>query len=165
MSVEDGWRSRRNLMGPDSLNELDRWRADNAQREEELARQRRAEKHERQQSEQQCVVDQLRAEMRRELANIRSELYQQRELTYEVVGTAIGEFADKILDKAEKFTREIQNLMFTEIARRCGELTARIDTLALGAPSRSRPTKDFRFSHERSDDDVSDLPNPSRKMN
>jgi hypothetical protein len=164
MSVEDGWRARRNLMGADSLDELDRWRADNAQRDEELARQSRAEQREQQQSEQQCMVDQLRAEMRRELADIRSELYQQRELTHEVVGTAIGEFADKILDKAENFTREIQNLMFTEIARRFGELAARVEALS-GAPSRPRPTKDFRFSHERSDDDVSDLPNPVRKVN
>src|SRR5215831_20592 len=66
MSVEDGWRARRNLMGPDSLNDLDRWRADNAKREDELARQHRGEERERQ-SQERCAIDVLRAEMHREI--------------------------------------------------------------------------------------------------
>src|SRR5262245_56493534 len=158
MSTEDGWRNRLNLMGWDNLNALDRWRADNARREEELARQRRAEKRERRQREEQTAVDQLRAEMQREVANLRAEMFNERELVQEVVGTAIGEFSHKQMDHVEKAIREIRDMLSVAIERRFGELMGRLDALTPGASSRA---KSFKFANE--DDNVADLPNPLRK--
>src|SRR5262245_24751910 len=154
MSVEDGWRARLNLMGQDSLNEMDKWRMQNAQRDEELARQRRAEKHERQQHEQQCVIDQLRAEMHREISGLRDEMYKLHEDANEAAGTVIGDYSNRVRDVMHEAIKELK----TEVAQKFGELMGRLDALS-GAPSRSQSTKDFRFANERSDD-VVDLPNP-----
>src|SRR5262249_33552878 len=137
MSVEDGWRARRNLMGPDSLNDLDRWRADNARREEELARQRRAEKRERQQSEQQCVIDQLRAELHREIGGLRDEMLRLHEAALGASGEVIGEYSNKVRDLLEKTVAELRRDVFDEIARNFGQAMGRLDALASGAPSRS----------------------------
>src|SRR5262245_7341922 len=121
---------------------------------------RRAAKRERQQSEQQCVIDQLRAEMRREIGGLRDEMYKLHEDANEAAGTVIGDYSNRVRDVMHEAIKELK----TEVARKFGELMGRIDALS-GAPSRPRPTKDFRFSHERDDDDVSDLPNPVRKVN
>jgi len=155
---------------PDPLNlrpddPMVRWRRDAMQREEEAARQRRAEERERQRREEQTAVDQLRAEMQQELANLRNEMHQLHEVQIEATGEAIGEFSNKTLDHAEKMIRKIQNLLFVTIERRFGELMGRIDAIAPDARSRSRSTKDFKFSNERDDDNVADLPNPLRKVN
>jgi hypothetical protein len=153
MSAEDSWRGRRNLMGPDSLNNLDRWRADNARREEERAKER-----ERRQCEELNAVAQLRAETQREIANLRNEVHQMHEVAIEATGQALGEYGDKIIDHAAKMIEEIKHMLSGAIERRCGELMGRLDALAPGAPSRS---KSFKFANEP--DDVIDLPNPLRK--
>ena len=153
MSAEDGWRTRLNLMGPDSLNETDKWRMQNAQRDEELTRQRRANKHERQQSEQQCVVDQLRAEMRREIGALRDEMLGLHEAATEASGEVIGDYSNRVRDVMHEAIKELK----TEVAQKFGELMGRIDALS-GAPSRA---KSFKFANE--DDNVAHLPNPLRK--
>jgi len=159
MSTDDGWRNRLALMGRENLNNLDRWRADNAQRAEERAHQRRTEERERRQHEEQNAVEQLRAEVQREIAHLRTEVHQLHEIALEAVGGALGEYGDKIVDHAEKRIKEFQ--LATE--RRYGELMGRIDALISGAPSRA---KDFKFTNERdADSDPIDLPNPLRRVN
>ena len=103
--------------------------------------------------------------MQQEIANLRAEMLQLHEVQIEATGTALGEYGDKIYDHFQKAIRELHNDVFSEIARKFGEAMGRLDALVPGTPSRPRPTKDFKFSHERDDDDVSDLPNPARKVN
>jgi len=146
---EDGWRSQVALFGENSLNALDRWRMNNARDEEERAQQRQQERNE---------VEALRVEMGGELTRLRDEIEQQREMQIEVVGTALGEYGDKILDRAEQFTREIQRELFTLVEKRFAELAGRLDAVLPDA--RSRSTKDFKFASERNESDVIDLPNP-----
>ena len=144
---EDGWRSQAALFGENSLNALDRWRMNNARDEEERAQRRQQERNE---------VEALRVEMWGELTRLRDEIEQQREMQIEVVGTALGEYGDKILDRAEQFTREIQRELFTLVEKRFAELAGRLDAVLPDA--RSRSSKDFKFANER-DDGVIDLPN------
>ena len=159
MSGEESWRTRLNLMGKDNLNELDRWRADNAKCEDD--RQRRVGR-----TEELAMIDQIRVEMQREIANLRAELHrgiaaqrqQEREFMLEVTGTAIGEFSNKEMDLVEKAIKEIREMLSLAIERRFGEVMGRIDAIAPDARSRARPTKDFRFANE--DNGPVDLPNP-----
>jgi len=115
---------------------------------------RRAAKQERQQHEQQCVIDQLRAELHREIGGLRDEMYKLHEDANEAAGTVIGDYSNKVRDVMDEAIKELR----TEVARRFGELMGRLDALVSGAPSRS---KEFRFANE--DDTVTDLPNPLRK--
>jgi hypothetical protein len=160
MSTEESWRNRAKLLGPDNLNALDRWRADNARREEEFAHQRQAEERERQRREESNAVDRLRAEMWQELANLRSEMHSQHEVALEAAGEAIGEFSNKTVDHVEKLIKQIESQLFVTIERRFGELMGRIDAIAPDTRSRS---KGFKFSNERDDGGVIDMPNPLRK--
>jgi DNA anti-recombination protein RmuC len=160
MSTHESWRNRANLHGLDNLNALDRWRADNARREEEFTHQRQAEERERQRREESNTADQLRAEVQQELANLRAEMHQQHEVHIEATGEAIGEFSNKTIDHVEKLIREMESQLFVTIERRFGELMGRLDAIAPDTRSRS---KGFKFSNERDDDGVIDMPNPLRK--
>jgi hypothetical protein len=104
------------------------------------------------------VVDQLRAELQREIAALRSEMAEQKELIFDAVGQALGEISNKICDRFEASINKLEG----DVRRSFGEAMGRIDALGSGAPLRS--TKDFRFANERAND-VVDLPNPLRKMN
>jgi DNA anti-recombination protein RmuC len=122
--------------------------------EQRLERRRRKEQ---QRSEEQTAIDQLRAELRQEIANLRAEMQQVHDIAIEATGEALGEYGNKICDHLEKMFKELQRDVSGEVARKFGEAMGRIDALTSGAPSRSRPTKDFRFANEA---DAVDLPNP-----
>jgi hypothetical protein len=150
------------MKDPDPLNlrpddVMVKWRRD-AIRDEEA---RHAAKREQQQREEQNAVAQLRAELHREIGTLRDEVYRLHDTALEATGTTIGEFSNKVADFAEKFTRDVQNELFTEIARRFGELTARVEALTGGVSSRA---KDFRFVNEDDKVDVVELPKV-RKVN
>jgi DNA anti-recombination protein RmuC len=119
-----------------------RW-ADEA--EQKLEEQRRRE--EQQRSEEQTAVDQLRAELRQEIANLRAEMEQVHHIASEATGEALGEYGNKICDHLEKMLKELQRDVSSEVARKFGEAMGRIDALT-GAPSRSQPAKEFRFASE-----------------
>jgi hypothetical protein len=119
------------MFGEDHLNALDKWRLGNLRDRERSAHQRRAE---------QTEVERLRAEMRNEFAQLRAEIEQHREQQVEIIGTAIGEYGNKILDDAERFTRNMQREL---VETRFAQLQARISDA--GAAPRS---KEFRFANE-----------------
>jgi hypothetical protein len=105
-------------------------------------------------------VELLRIEMWCELTRLRDEIEQQREVTSEAVGTVIGEYSDKIVDRAEKMVKEIRDMLTVSIERRFGELAGRIDAALPDHRARST-AREFRFSSERDDVDiVNDLPSP-----
>jgi len=66
----------------------------------------------------------------------------------------------RVVAHTEKLVRDIQNELTVAIERRFGELMGRIDAILPDTRSRSQPTKDFKFSSERDDADVIDMPNP-----
>jgi len=130
-----------------------RWMDEVARRKEQVAQQRRA--AERGHHEQQCVVDQLRAEMKAEVAALRAEVLGLHEAALQAAGETIGEFSNKTIGHVEKGIRELESLF----ARQLGELRGYLDGALSEARSSSRSTKDFKFSSEV-DDGVVDLPNP-----
>jgi hypothetical protein len=109
--------------------------------------------------EQQDAVDQLRAEVQRELSILRGEMQRRSELQAEAVGEAIGVYSDKTIDYVEKAIKQIESQLWVAIERRYGELMGRLD--AVLQDTRPRSSKDFRFANEC--DDVVDLPKPLRK--
>jgi hypothetical protein len=109
--------------------------------------------------EQRDAVDRLRAEMQRELSELRSEMCRRAEMQLEAVGEAIGDYSDKTVDHVEKLIKQVEGQLWIAIERRFGELMGRIDAILPDA--RPRSTKDFKFNNER--DDVVDLPNPLRR--
>jgi hypothetical protein len=120
---------------------------------------RESEKRERQHIERDAAIDQLRAELRQEVANLRSEMEAQKQLLFDATGEALGMLCDKTLNLAETTIRDIQREMSTTIARHYGELAGRIDALLATSPDARPRSKDFKFSNER-DDGVVEMPSP-----
>jgi hypothetical protein len=141
MTVRDDDEYRRlasqvNLLGMDSLNELDRWRWDDF-----CSRRRRSA------AKEQTAVAELRSEMHGEIARLRSELQAQHEISTEAVGTAIGQYGERVFADAEQLSREVQHELVLLIEKRFSELLTRIDTIGSQAPS--EPRKDFKFTSEQ----------------
>jgi hypothetical protein len=93
-----------------------------------------------------------------EITNLRHEVHRLHELQM-ATGEALGVYGGKICAHLEKAIRELQDEVFSKVARKFGEAMGRLDALVSGVPSRSQSTKDFRFANE-TDDGVVDLPNP-----
>jgi hypothetical protein len=147
------------MKDPDPLNlrpddPMVKWRRDANRQEEE----RRAATRERRQREEESVIEGLRIEMRQEIASLRAEMNQQRELVLEAAGQALGDISNKILDRVEGTVDKIESELRILTERRFGEAMGRLDAILPDRP-RPRPTKDFRFANE-TDDGVVDLPNP-----
>jgi hypothetical protein len=136
-------------------NGLEKWR-DAAERQEREFAQARRRRDREQRANERTAVDQLRAEMRRELSEIR----RQAEVQVEAVGEAIGECSDKTVDHVEKVIKQVESQLWVAIERRFGELMGRLDALLPDARPRPQSAK---FANER--DVVVDLPNPLRKVN
>jgi hypothetical protein len=139
------------LCGRDSLNRLDRWRLEVAEREEARAAERRAEERVQQQQKKQSIVEQLRAEM----ATLRAEMYELHEVVIQATGDALGTHSDKIIDIAEKFVKDNQR----EFLKGLAELRARLDNM-LPETRAARTNKDFKFASESTDVDIIDMPSP-----
>src|SRR5262249_43359207 len=139
----------------DNPDELEKWRREQ-DRKEETARKRK----QRDEAESDAIA-QLRVEMQAAIADLRAEVHRLHEAALEAAGQTIGEFSNKTRDHAEKMIREVQTLL----AQRFGELQGRLDVVLTDPRARPRPVKDFRFSNEQRDDDVTDPPDPSRKVN
>ena len=140
MSTDDGWRHKLKTLGPESLNELDRWRMDANQRAEARAQTKEQMKRAQERHERQIA----RAGAREEIATLRGELAALRaqleslQRTFadamDAVASAFGTLADERHDQRT----QIANLK-TEITK----LGATQDQLVV------------RGKHE-----VMDLPNP-----
>jgi hypothetical protein len=155
---------------PDPLNlrpddPLVRWRRDVAQQEEERRAAKREQRREEERisvtelraeiSEKLALIDQYRAEMRTEIADLRGELLRERELWLSATGQALGETGNRACDLFETAIKKLEREVFSELAKKFGECAGRIDSIAQIATSRA---KQFRFAGEPDDDDV-DLPN------
>ena len=142
-------RVRAAIYGEDGLNALDQWRLRNLRDQEQ-----RAQAAERQQrNKQRDEIEQLRVEVWNEIAQLRDEIEQRREQQAEIIGTALGEYGNKLLDDFERFTRNVQRELITLVETRFAQLQARIDNA--GATSR---VKEFRFANEPRDAEPVDLP-------
>jgi hypothetical protein len=124
-----------NLLGMGSLNELDRWRWDDF-----------CSKRRRSAAKEQTAVAELRSEMHGEIARLRSELQAQHEISTEAVGTAIGQYGERVFADAEQLSREVQHDLVLLIEKRFAELLARINTIGSQTPNERK--KDFRFANE-----------------
>ena len=120
---------------------------------------RESEKRERQHIERDAAIDQLRAELRQEVANLRGEMEAQKQLLLDATGEALGQLSNKTCDLAERQINDLQRELTTTIARHYGELAGRIDALLATSPDARPRSKDFKFSNER-DDGIVDMPSP-----
>lgn len=91
------------------------------------------------------IVDQLRAELQREITALRSEMAQQKELIFDAVGQALGEISNKVCDRFEASINKLEG----DVRRQFGEAMGRIDALAPDVRSRS---KRYEFANERDDE-------------
>jgi hypothetical protein len=139
-----GVRARAATLGEDALNDLDKWRLRNLHDQE-----RQTQAAQREQGE----IERLRMEMWREISRLRDEVEQRREQQVEIIGTAIGEYGDKLLDDAERFTRRVQHEVITLVETRFAQLQTRIDTAAPASRS-----KEFKFANESREPEPLDLP-------
>ena len=96
---------------------LERWREDNAQREEEFARERYREERERQRVAEALAATEC-ARMRAELANLRDELDQRRRAELEAIAEAVVARSNTILDEVEALTQRMR----IELFYRCDRL-------------------------------------------
>jgi hypothetical protein len=113
----------------------------------------------RQHIERDAAIDQLRAELRQEVANLRGEMEAQKQLLLDATGEALGQLSNKTCDLAERQINDLQRELTTTIARHYGELAGRIDALLATSPDARPRSKDFKFSNER-DDGIVDMPSP-----
>jgi F0F1-type ATP synthase membrane subunit b/b' len=56
------------------------------------------------------IVDQLRAELQREITALRSEMAQQKELIFDAVGQALGEISNKVCDRFEASINKLRRM-------------------------------------------------------
>jgi hypothetical protein len=148
------------VLFPDDPSPLAKWRRDNERREQEIAAEReREERSERRTESRQVVL--LRGEienLRGQLAELRTEMDQQREFSIEVFGTALGQYGDKIHDYVDAAMKRLETSLWTAIERRHAEVSARLDLLPDG-----KSRKDFKFANEKSaevdSEPTVDLPN------
>jgi hypothetical protein len=154
MSSGDGWRHRANLFGAGSLDPLDRWRMDSAQREEARAKERQQQQQERERREQELAhasaTEQIVA-LRAELTALREEHESLRMTVLDctnVTADAFGTLAGQRMDLSAEQREELRDLKI-EVAKIGSTLTE----------LRGRPA-DFRFAREKDTDAVVELPNP-----
>ena len=127
--------------------------------EANAAEEGRRKSEKRQHVERDAAIDQLRAELRQGVADLRSEMEAQKQLLLDATGQALGELSNKDCDLAERQINDLQRELTTTIARHYGELAGRIDAILAASPNARPRSKDFKFSNER-DDGVIDTPNP-----
>ena len=124
---------------------------DDAERAE---KERAAAKRELRADERRTSIEQLRAEMQREIAALRGEMAEQKALIFDAVGQVLGEISNKICDRVEGTVNKLES----DLRRQFGEAMGRIDALAPDARSRS---KRYEFANERDEEKgIIDLPNP-----
>jgi hypothetical protein len=139
-----GVQARAATLDEDNLNDLDKWRLCNLRDQERRAQAAWSE---------QTEVERLRIEMWREISRLRDEIEQRREQQVEIVGTVVGQYGNKLLDDAERFTRRVQHEVITLVETRFAQLQARLDTAAPASRS-----KEFKFANEPREPEPLDLP-------
>jgi gas vesicle protein len=128
------------------------------ERDAEVARARRQRQRE-ERREQYSAIDELRAELRTEIAAVQDDVAARYETLIKAAGQALGDTVSDMHDAIKK----VQDELFGLVERRFGELIGRIDAIVPGEHSRS---KDFKFAGERdAGSDPVDLPNPLRRVN
>ena len=130
--------------------------------EANAAEEGRRKSEKRQHIERDAAIDQLRVELRQEVASLRAEMEAQKQLLLDATGQALGELSNNTCDLAERQINDLQRELTTTIARHYGELAGRIDAVLAMQPDARPRSKDFKFSNEVGGerDNVIDLPNP-----
>jgi len=125
--------------------EHQRWIDEAEAADRERARNRAELKQQEEQARTQASIDELRAEVQREIAALRAEMAQQSNLMFEAAGQALGDISNRILDRVEVSVKQIEH----DLHRSFGEVQGCIDALMPGASAGSK-----------ADEGPPDLPNP-----
>jgi chromosome segregation ATPase len=143
MNTDEGWRHKLKTFGPESLNELDRWRMGATQRAEARAHakdeMRRTQERQERQIARAGAVEQI-ATLRAELATLCAELATLQAEFADAMNTIASTFGT-LADERHERREEIRQLK-AEVTK----VGATMDQLSVG-----------RFNRER---EVVDLPNP-----
>ena len=116
MSTDDSWRHKLNLLASDSLNSLDRWRMEAAQREEARAQARQQRQQEQARQERQlarAAASEQIAALRAELATLRAEYESLRDSVANVMDAIADTFntlGSQRMDLSREQREEIRDL-------------------------------------------------------
>ena len=131
---------------------LERWREDNAKREEEFARQRRREKLKRQRAAE-AVARTECARLRAEIEALRIEMEERDRAVVRGLTEAMIEHLNEIVGDADRFVKRTIAELHDKVDQRLAALEEKI------AATFPEGRREFQFARER-DDEVTELPNP-----
>jgi hypothetical protein len=138
------------LADPDGLR---KWREDNAQREEEFARERRLEERERQRTAEAVAATEC-ARLRAEIEALRIEMEERDKAVVRGLTEAMIEHLNEIVDDADRFVKRTIGELHDKVDQRFAALEEKI------AATLPEGRREFQFARERDTSEITDLPNP-----
>jgi hypothetical protein len=132
---------------------LERWREDNAQREEEFARERRREERAQRRAAEAVAATEC-ARLRAEIEALRIEMQERDDAVVRGLSEGMIEHLNEIVDDADSLVKRTINELYDKVEQR---LTILEERIAATLPEGRRK---FQFAGERDTSDITELPNP-----
>jgi hypothetical protein len=132
---------------------LERWREDNAQREEEFARERRREERAQRRAAEAVAATEC-ARLRAEIEALRIEMEERDDAVVRGLAEGMIEHLNEIVDDADKFVKRTINELYDKVDQRLAALEEKI------AATLPKGKHEFQFARERDTSEITELPNP-----
>ena len=138
---------------PADPRELERWREEAEQREQEFARERRQSERERQRAAEAVAATEC-GQLRAEIEALRIEMEERDDAVVRGLSEAMIEHLNEIVDDADRFVKRTINELYDKVDQRLAALEQRI------AATLPEGRREFQFARERDTSEITDLPNP-----
>ena len=132
---------------------LQKWREDNAQREEEFARERRREERAQRRAAEAVAATEC-ARLRAEIEALRIEMEERDDAVVRGLSEAMIEHLNEIVDDADRLVKRTINELYDKVDQRLTILEERI------AATLPKGRREFQFARERDASEITELPNP-----
>jgi DNA replicative helicase MCM subunit Mcm2 (Cdc46/Mcm family) len=132
---------------------LERWSEDNAQREEEFARERRREERAQRRAAEAVAATEC-ARLRAEIEALRIEMEERDNAVVRGLAEGMIEHLNEIVDDADRLVKRTINELYDKVDQRLTILEERI----AATPPKGR--REFQFARERDASEITELPNP-----
>jgi hypothetical protein len=132
---------------------LERWSEDNAQREEEFARERRREERAQRRAAEAVAATEC-ARLRAEIEALRIEMEERDNAVVRGLAEGMIEHLNEIVDDADRLVKRTINELYDKVDQRLTILEERI------AATLPKGRREFQLARERDTSEITDLPNP-----